>query len=753
MIVKSNVDNFSISESLTVKSALKKLDEFAMQILFVVDNKKYLKGVITDGDIRRWLLDSKDPDLNSPIIHAANTNYVSALKNQSHEKISNLLSNSIKAIPITDDEGILISVAIKEDEKIVIGGRTISRDEPAFIIAEIGNNHQGDLDIAKTLIDKCIDAGVDCVKFQMRTMDSLYKNDSKSVDISADLGSQYTLDLLSKFQLGDEDLYKIFDYCNAKGVIPLCTPWDLDSLKKLDSYGLSAFKIASADFTNHELLEAASNLNKPLICSTGMSKENEIYETSDFLKRLGAETVFLHCNSTYPTPYKDINLNYLTELRKITDSIVGYSGHERGYFIPLAAITLGAKVIEKHVTLDKSQEGNDHKVSLLPEEFKMMMRNIRDIEESLGTKKSRDLTQGELLNREVLAKSLVANTPLRKGEIITRKMISIKSPGNGIQPNRLNELVGKKANRDIASGDFFYETDLKPIKKIKEKFNFDRPFGVPVRYHDFEKISKKVNLDFVEFHLSYQDLNEDPSDFISNSELGFSVHCPELFEEDHILDLCSLDEDYRSLSIKHLKRVLEHIKDIDKCFVNKNQDLPVLIINAGGWNQDGFIDEKEKEKRYQLLKKSLSEVDHSSVTIAIQTMPPFPWHFGGQSFHNLFVSPSEIDRFCRDTSLGICLDVSHSMMACNYYGWDLIDFIEKTSSHIKYLHIVDALGADGEGIQIGKGDVNFDALGKILFKKCKNIPFIPEIWQGHKNNGAAFWDALDFLEPFMQNNQ
>ena len=750
MILKKNIDRFAISENLSIKGALKKLDETAMQILFVTDNKRHLKGVVTDGDIRRWLLSSEKPNLNYSVKKAINKKYISAFMDQSFEKISELLNHKIKAVPITNKEGVLVAAALKENEKIIIGNKVISENDPTFIIAEIGNNHQGDIKIARELVDRSLDAGADCVKFQLRTMKSLYKNNGNFKDISADLGSQYTLNLLSKYQLEDEELFKMFDYCHKKNIIPLCTPWDLESLEKLDKYGMLAYKIASADLTNYGLLEAAASKNAPLICSTGMSKETEIYETNEFIKKKGVETIFLHCNSTYPTPYKDVNLNYLSELKKITKGIVGYSGHERGYFVPIAAVSMGARVIEKHVTLNKLQEGNDHKVSLLPDEFKEMVLNIRGIEESLGSKKPRNLSQGELLNREMLAKSLVSKKTINQGDVITRKMITVKSPGQGIQPNRMNELVGKKANRCIKKDDFFFESDLKPFERAKDKFSFDRPFGIPVRYHDFKKLSQKVNLDFVEFHLSYQDLKEDPRKFIKKNKLNYSVHCPELFEGDHILDLCSPNAKYRKDSIFHLKSVLSHIKKIDKCFIRDHETPPIFIINVGGWNEDGFLNKKEKEERYNLLKDSLSQIDLSFVNLAIQTMPPFPWHFGGQSFHNLFVSYNEIDKFCRESGFGICLDVSHSMMACNYYGWKLNDFIKKIGKYVNYLHIVDAIGADGEGIQIGQGDVDFDSLGKLLSQECKNVPFIPEIWQGHKDSGAAFWSALEFLEPFMR---
>jgi N-acetylneuraminate synthase len=254
-----------------------------------------------------------------------------------------------------------------------LGQHPIGEDHPSFVIAEIGNNHNGNIDIALQLIDAAHAAGADCAKFQMRDMGQLYSNSGKSSDMASDLGTQYTLDLLERFQLSDDELFRCFDYSASKGLVPLCTPWDETSLQKLNQWGMEGFKVASADFTNHALLTQLAATGKPLICSTGMASELEIRSGIRHLQKAGANYVLLHCNSTYPTPFKDVNLRYLERLRELADAPVGYSGHERGIEIPIAAAALGAVVIEKHITLDRGMEGNDHKVSLLPDEFNQMM--------------------------------------------------------------------------------------------------------------------------------------------------------------------------------------------------------------------------------------------------------------------------------------------------------------------------------------------------------------------------------------------
>ncbi len=202
----------------------------------------------------------------------------------------------------------------------------------------------------------------------------------------------------------------------------------------------------------------------------------------------------MHCNSTYPTPYKDVNLSYLARLKQLTGALIGYSGHERGIAIPVAAVALGARIIEKHFTVDRGMEGNDHKVSLLPEEFAEMVRQIRAVEEAMGQGGTRELTQGELMNRENLAKSLVITCDLAPGAVIQRDMIAVKSPGQGLQPNRLDELVGQRAQRAFTAGDLFFESDLSPQSAKKSAYRFSRPYGIPARYHDYQTLTEGMEL-------------------------------------------------------------------------------------------------------------------------------------------------------------------------------------------------------------------------------------------------------------------
>ncbi len=750
MIISKQITPYVVYFEDSIQHALQKINKNTRRLVYCLSDSGVLEGIVTDGDFRRWVVNTQEIDLQKPVGEIANTNFLSVRSNESPQHIEALLSSKITSIPIVDDAQRLSAIAWREEASLRFGDREIRDDKPAFIIAEIGNNHNGSLELAKRLIDAAAEAGADCAKFQLRDMDSLYASGGNAT--SEDLGSEYTLDLLRRFQLSVDEMFEALDYTRSRGLIPLCTPWDLLSLKRLNDYGLEGFKIASADLTNHELLEAAARTGKPLLISTGMSLEHEIQESVALLKQQGGSFALLQCNSTYPAPMHDINLAYMDRLKDISQNPVGYSGHERGYEVCIAAVARGARIIEKHFTLDRDMEGNDHRVSLLPDEFAAMVRAIRNVELAIGSGAERNISQGERLNREVLAKSLVAARDIRKGEPLAEGMIESRSPGRGLQPSRLKDLVGVVAHRDMSAGDIFFESDIHGESAQPRAYRFDRPWGIPVRYHDFHELTRNAPLDFVEIHFSYRDLDLSPADYLEGPmDMGLVVHSPELFAGDHVMDLSSADEPYRQRSIAELQRVIDRTRELKAYFPKTAR--PPIIINAGGFTSDHFMPEAQRQAHYERIGAALAELDAEGVEIIPQTMPPFPWHFGGQRYHNLFMDPKETADFCKKYGTRICYDISHSKLACNYFGWSLQHFTQEVGAYVAHLHVVDARGHHDEGLQIGDGEIDFQSLGEDLRKYAPDVSFIPEIWQGHKNGGEGFWLALDRLEEPFANHK
>ena len=615
-----------------------------------------------------------------------------------------------------------------------------------YVIAEIGNNHNGSLDRAIALVDASLEVGADSAKFQMRNLSEVYRK--KSLDFSGDdLSTEYTVDLLRKFELSLNDHKKLFDYCNFKGIEYLCTPWDSLSLRNLEEFGVSAYKVSSADLTNTPLIKELIKTNKPLILSTGMSLIEEVQHTVDLLKKNEAQFILLHCNSTYPAPLQDINIRWINKLKKM-HPYIGYSGHERGINVSLATISLNVCLIERHITLDRNMEGPDHAASLTPLEFKDLVIGIREIELALGDGENRELSQGEMINRENLSKSLVASSDINKGEIITQEKIKIRSPGQGLNPQQQEKLLGIKINRNMSAEDFFYESDINKLLHTPRHYSFARPWGIPVRYHDFDKFNQLIQPDLWEFHFSYSDMKLDPNEFLKKKYSNdFVVHAPELFGGSHLMDLTTNNEEYRAESIIKTQKIIDITKKMKEFFPKTVR--PLIVANVGGFTMDKPLLANVIQGYYERFGDSLSRLDLDGIELIPQTMAPFPWHFGGQRFQNIFINKEEILKWCKILNIRICLDVSHSFLSCNYFEEDFYEYCQVLGPYVAHLHLGDAKKLNGEGLQIGEGMIDFIRLGKILDEYSPRISFIPEIWQGHKDNGEGFWIALEKLESIL----
>lgn len=748
MIIERNLTPYIVFAEDPIVVGLQKISANQQRIVFCVDEHGRLQGSLSDGDFRRWIVANPTASLDVSCVEVSNRQMRTAPAESTPAELAPLLGHGgVTHLPLVDETNHLVAVAIDRTDVLRIGNHEIGDGKPAFLIAEIGINHNGSVDLAKELVDLAADAGADAVKFQLRDLDSLYRQSGGS-SAGEDLGAQYTLNLLSRFSLPAEELFKVFDHARDRGVDLMCTPWDANSVQALVDYGIDGLKIASADLTNHELLRDAGSRGLPMILSTGMSREAEILETVGLMRSLGSSFALLHCQSTYPAPYKDVNLAYLDRLKEIGESIVGYSGHERGWHVPIAAVARGARIIEKHFTIDRGMEGVDHKVSLLPDEFRQMVEQIREVESAIGSNGPREVSTGEAMNRTNLAKSLVAKRAIALGEVLKLEDIDIKSPGRGLQPNRLDDLVGRTTNRAMDAGDFFFDGDLTDTAPVGRDFQFNRPWGLPIRYHDYQTFIKDATPDFLEFHFSYKDLEIDPdSVFTEPLDMDFTTHLPDLYSGDFIVDLASFDDEHWERSIREVQRTIDTTRSLKKWFLKSTE--PIIVVTMGGITTDKHVEPHERRAMYDRIEAALARLDTEGVQIGAQTLPPFPWFMGGQQFCNLFVDPRDTAEFCERTGTKLTFDVSHSKLAANFVGVPFSELTDLLAPHSIHLHLVDAKGVDGEGVQVGEGEIDWPLLAGQLNEYTPNAPFIPEIWQGHINNGQGFWTALDRLEKWL----
>ncbi|MDO5053651.1 MAG: N-acetylneuraminate synthase family protein, partial [Pseudoclavibacter sp.] len=675
MRIERNISPYLVFSEDSVLTALRKIQENGQRIVFCVDARGVLQASLSDGDFRRWILSHQSGDLSVKALAVANRAVRSALLGTDPAELAGYFHDGVAHVPLVDERGHLVAIAVDRPDTLRIGRHEVGDGKPALLIAEIGINHNGSVDLAKRLVDLAKEARADVVKFQLRDMDALYRS-AGADSAGEDLGPQYTLDLLSRFSLGRDELFEVFDHARDVDIDVMCTPWDAPSVQALVDYGVPALKIASADLTNHELLRDASSRGVPLVLSTGMSRESEIRESAELMQRSGSPFAMLHCQSTYPAPFKDVNLAYMDRLAEIGQCPVGYSGHERGWHVPIAAVARGAHIVEKHFTIDRGMEGNDHKVSLLPDEFAAMAAQIREVEEAMGGTEPRQVSTGEMMNRVNLAKSLIAARPVAKGQIISAEDVAVKSPGRGLQPNALPQLVGRVSRRDVEAGDFFYEADLQDRAAARREYSFRRPWGLAVRYHDYEPLLNDSNMDFVEFHFSYKDLDLDVHEIFAGRTLpvGFTTHSPDLFAGDFLLNLASEDEEHWERSIRELQRVVHTTRQLAQYFQNPGE--PVVIASLGGFTSDAHLPKAQRRRMYDRVSAGLDRVDLDGVRLGAQTLPPFPWYMGGQLYCNLFVDADDTAAWAERTGRGITLDVSHSKLAANFAGAPFSEFVE-----------------------------------------------------------------------------
>jgi len=609
-----------------------------------------------------------------------------------------------------------------------------------YMISEVGINHNGSVATALKLIESSAEAGVDAVKFQKRDLESIYAKSILDNPNSAEWNFDYLIPLLKEFELTKQEYAEVKKRCDILGLDLIITPFDEKSAQFAYELGISAFKISSADMTSYGLIEKCASFGLPLIISTGMWSEDDIRKCSKHYDSIGFDYTLLLANSTYPTPYESINLGFLETLKSIHSS-VGYSGHERGTFIPIAAVALGATVVEKHITFDRAEKGPDHKASMYPREFKEMVENIRNLERSMGATK--EINQAETLAKEAFAKSAMTTTDIKAGHVFSLDNIVYRSPGKGIFQHEINDFLGRQIKRDIKEGEYISKKDFEEIIPIKEWKvpNFRKKWGVKCRFHDYDEY-EVIKSPVVEFHCSDTDLDVDFRGKSKHSQL--IIHAPEIVDRE-LVDLCSNNEVVVNNSIEVLQKAIDKTLKIAKQFPAAK---PKIVMHLGGMSLEHVAAENPNDLMMERAIDNFKRLKFNSSDIEIlpENLPPRPWYLGGQWFQYGFMPSSDMIKFCDYFGLGMTFDICHAGLHCNHDAISLAKYSKEVLPYVRHMHISDASGIDGEGVAIDDGNIDFEGVFGVMTPA--DFSWVTEIWSGHLHQGSGTYKSMHQLEKY-----
>ena len=619
-----------------------------------------------------------------------------------------------------------------------------------YIISEIGLNHNGSKEEAFRLIDATKESGCNAAKFQIRS------NACINSDISnLEIGQQYVQEYIKSTFLSFSEYKDLFEYTRKIDLDLIVSCWDIESLIFANENDIETLKIASADLTNILMIDSSFKFFDNFIMSTGMSTQSEILNSVKNFKKHNKNLCLLHCQSAYPAPVNTLNLNYLLNLKELfPDLTFGYSGHELEYYICLTALGLGATVFEKHITLDKDAKGNDHIVSLYPKEMKELCNMLKNAFESLGLKDDRVIQPGEKANRISLGKSLTVNKSLNAGDKLNKEDLDFTYGGKGLTPDKYLSIVNKKILISKNPGELIESCDFEKYDKeftINSQPIKNCTIGIPVRYHDAELLYKEIKPDFLEFHLSYKDIDY-PIEKIEKlfdklpTNLLHTFHAPDFYKNDLIFDPFSSNSDISTQSITEFERFLEHVNNIlEKSLINDSRKI-LIVTSFSSATLKNFYDKNQRKIIYERLYKYLKkiEIKFPKLKVLPQTLPVNAWYLGGRRLVNIFAHPQEIIDFCETYNIEICLDTAHTIMSSNFYALNPNEYLKKLLPYAEHIHLVDAKGDSDEGLLFGEGDLNLEQITKEM-SKVGNFSYIPEIWQGHHNKGEGFKNAIQTL--------
>lgn len=620
--------------------------------------------------------------------------------------------------------------------------------KPVTFIAEIGKACNGDIAYCKEILQACKKAGVHGVRFHHFSLDeSVYPEVLKKPSERA-WSFKLQLPFLNERLFSADEYGTILEWCQNLGLDFIATPWDLTSFEFFSRLGATSFKINSINAMNIPLIKEILKVAEMTFLSTGGLSQNEVKDLVAHLELDRYQAALLHAVLAYPAPANTLNLRAIEILREIHPR-VGYSSNDLMETSTVMACALGSTVIDKHVHLEGT--GREiHKASIPVHKFAKEIQNVQEMK-LLTERRIKQESRGEMVNQDLLSKSLVLKEDVTCDDVLSADNLTMQLPGKGIAAKSWFSVLGKKANSDLKKGAYLYSSDIKGLVTEKRNVrNFpDIPGkrGVVVRLKDIDEMISGRDVDFVEVHYAAGDLKQE--DVCKEYDLDLVVHLPE-YADGKLLDLCSHDKSLREFSIDVINKVMQKARKLQPCFKRSEGPLK-FIVHPGALTY--LVPDPCPEEQAGLFLDSLKRMDASGLEVLIENMTPFAWFLEDdwspkQGMTNSFLDPEEIARFCKEYGYSMCLDVCHAKLYCNHAGKDLYTFMKTVKPYVKHLHFSDCTGIDGEGLQVGDGEINWQEICEV-FEDYEH-GWTPEIWHGHLDHGEKFYEAHERLSNEFQ---
>ena len=600
---------------------------------------------------------------------------------------------------------------------------------PASVIsiAEIGINHDGDFLVAKQLILDAKWSGATAVKFQYRNLNNVYFGDLKEI------GDEIVESEIRRNYLSPEVILDLASFAQSLNLLVGISFFILEDLIDFDlKLGqFDFFKIPSAEMMNFDLIDELLLHDVEVLVSTGAHSEVQVLKMLDRYR--SKPVIPMHCVSNYPTKSFNSKIGYIKRLLRNWSGPVGYSSHDEDWKVAIVALSFGARLVERHLTLSKDATGLDHSTSSTKEEFRDFTEFARDFSKLTLGDGPRYPNQGELINLQNLGRSFFAKEPISAGAKILKTDFAYRSPRTGISAEAFRDFEGEALLKNLDTGDVLTNSHISsaaPLLNGAIEAAIELEVALPTRLHDFQEIHNKFGLQHYELHLSFEEVTRLTDFGFIPKVKGLSVHLPDYVSPNELIDPFSEDQGIKAKSLA----IISKLSDV----VLREQEVRQIQIPLVG----SFSVGAQEPNFYQSHFALQDNLRERGVELLFQWLPPFAWYFGGATRLHAFNEPSSAALVTEKKRL-ICLDISHFKLGVEYFGEPLHEVFNDLLDTSTHFHISDAAGYDGEGLPFGEGSGDIRIyLDRIMQKSGTKVI---EVWQGHLNDYAGFTNAINYL--------